>query len=170
MLHINIFHKSIVIKNVSLDSLKDVVECINSDESNLEAIGINKKIDLGFIKERYMESLVNPLEFFCGIYQDFKMVGIIKGRVEKKSIHEAWFMTFILKYEFRNKGLGTYILELVEDYLKTMYSIQRFCVVVSEENKGSKNFWLKNGYTIERVSNYFKLKDRPVNILVKEVK
>lgn len=170
MLHINISHKNIVIKNVSLDSLKDIVECINSDESNLEAIGINKKIDLGFIKERYMESLVNHLEFFCGIYQDFKMVGIIKGRVEKKSIHEAWFMTFILKYELRNKGLGTYILDLVEDYLKTMYSIQRFCVVVSEENKGSKNFWLKNGYTIERISNYFKLKDRPVNILVKGAK
>ncbi|WDU84441.1 GNAT family N-acetyltransferase [Caloramator sp. Dgby_cultured_2] len=85
-------------------------------------------------------------------------------------MHEAWFMTFILKYELRNKGLGTYILDLVEDYLKTMYSIQRFCVVVSEENKGSKNFWLKNGYTIERISNYFKLKDRPVNILVKGAK
>ncbi|WDU83908.1 hypothetical protein [Caloramator sp. Dgby_cultured_2] len=44
MLHINISHKNIVIKNVSLDSLRDIVECINSDESNLEAIGINKKL------------------------------------------------------------------------------------------------------------------------------
>lgn len=169
MLHISIFHENFIIRNVSIDSLKDIVECINSDESNLKAIGISKKIDLDFIKERYMESLVNPLEFFCAIYQDSNILGIIKGRIENKSIQEAWFMTFILKYELRNQGLGTKILDSFEEHLKNVYNIKKFCVVVSEESKRSKNFWLKNGYTIERVSNYFKLKDRPVNILVKEV-
>ncbi|MCX7904696.1 MAG: GNAT family N-acetyltransferase, partial [Caloramator sp.] len=129
MLHISIFHENFIIRNVSIDSLEDIVECINSDESNLEAIGISKKIDLEFIRERYMESLVNPLEFFCGIYKDGDMLGIIKGRMENKCIQEAWFMTFILRYELRNKGLGSHVLKLVEEYLKTFYNVQRYCAI-----------------------------------------
>jgi len=170
LLLINIASNDFKVKNISLSDLVDVLNFINEDSDNLLSIGYDKKINLEFIKEKYMESLVDPLEFFCGIYKEDEMLGILKGRLENKGVLEVWFLTYILKKSFRRLGLGSYILKLVEDYLKFQYNVLKYYAIVSIDNEKSIKFWIKNGYIIERTSEYFKLNDKPVNILMKGVK
>jgi RimJ/RimL family protein N-acetyltransferase len=95
---------------------------------------------------------VNSLEFFCGIYREGKIIGIIKGRIETKNTSELCVLSFILMEEYRGKGLGTRLLTNFESYFSENFSIDKFCALIMEDNKGAEKFWIRNGYKIARVT------------------
>ncbi|KRQ88129.1 hypothetical protein ABG79_00299 [Caloramator mitchellensis] len=169
MLPIEILIEDYNIQNLNSDNLKDVYQLIVSDKTNLNVIGHENNYDFDFEKlhERYVETLINTFEYFCGIFYSKELIGIIKGRLENKNNLENWFLTYILKDTFRNKGIGSILLNSFEEHISINFGVERFFAVISSENKQSKNFWIKNGYKFERESYYLKINNKPAQIYYK---
>lgn len=151
---INICSDNITIKNVEINELNRVLECINESADNYKALGRDQPMNYFEIEQRYLETLMNSLEFFCGIYLNDKIIGIIKGRVENKNERESelWILSYLFLKEYRKIGNGTKILKVFEEYFLNNYSINKFCILIMNSNEMGQNFWIKNDYAVARVT------------------
>lgn len=143
----------IEIRNIESSDFYGVLDCINNSTEDLNALGRNEKFTYDDIKMRYVETLVNSLEFFCGMYYREKIIGIIKGRIENKGTSgEVWILSYILEEDFRNQGIGTKVLLKFENYFIDKFAINTFNVLVMEKNLLGQTFWLRNGYCFKRIT------------------
>jgi ribosomal protein S18 acetylase RimI-like enzyme len=152
LLPIKIDFEDMIIKNIESKDFGEVCKCVNQSKESLRALGREDIFSINEIEQRYLETLVNSLEFFCGIYIDGKVIGIIKGRIETKNMNELCVLSFILMEEYRGMGQGTRLLANFENYFSCNFSIDRFCALIMENNKGAEKFWARNGYKIARVT------------------
>lgn len=152
MIPVNISFENYEIKNIKFDELYDVLYCINQSNDNMKALGRSSPLSIEDIKQRYIETLTNSMEFFCGIFCDHILIGIIKGRIEVKSLNELWLLSLILIEEHRKKGLGSKILKYVEEYFESSYSVEKLCAVIMEDNEYGQRFWKKNDYILNRIT------------------
>lgn len=152
MIPINICNNDIIIKNIEANELKQVLECVNESADNYKALGRDKPMTCDEIEQRYLESLMNSLEFFCGIYLNNKIIGIIKGRIENKNDRELWLLSYLFLEKYRKMGNGTKVLKIFEEYFLDNYSINKFCILIMENNENAQSFWAKNGYLLTRVT------------------
>jgi hypothetical protein len=68
LLPIKITIEDMTIKNIEYKDIMDVYKCVNQSEESLKSLGRDDMFSLKEIEQRYLETLVNSLEFFCGIY------------------------------------------------------------------------------------------------------
>lgn len=149
MLPINIVKDEIVIKVVAELELDKLCKIINESQENIQILGLNNDVDYFYMKERYVESLANLMEYFCSIYYKDQLVGFLKGRLENRDVIESWLMLLFIKNDTRKRGLGTIVLNQIENYFRNNFNVKRFNVIVKEQ-KGFKNFWTRNGYKYMR--------------------
>lgn len=152
MMPINILVDDIVIRNLENNELFDAYKCIDQNEENFRILGRTSKFSFDDIKQRYLETLINSLEFFCGVFYKDNIIGIIKGRMEVESQKELCLLSFILLEEFRGNGIGSKILLTFEDYFYINFSVNKFCAMIMYNNNKINKFWIKNGYEIKRVT------------------
>lgn len=152
MIPIKIVEDRFVIKSIEAEDLTEIVKCINQSEDNLRTLAIDGVLTYKDMRQRYIETLMNSLEYFCGIYINNKLVGIIKGRIENKVLAELWILSIIFLEEYRNKGIGTEVLVAIEKNFYNNYRIKHFCTLVINNNTRAKSFWEKNGYNLVRAA------------------
>jgi ribosomal protein S18 acetylase RimI-like enzyme len=169
MIPINIVKNNITIKNIEANELLFVLSCINETEDNFIALGREAMMSSKEIEQRYLESLINSLEYFCGIYENTKLIGIIKGRIENRSEKELWILSYIFNKEFRGKEYGTKILVYIEEYFEKEYSMNKFCVLIMEDNMRGLNFWSKNGYNITRITKATNMKNNSEMVILQKI-
>jgi ribosomal protein S18 acetylase RimI-like enzyme len=168
MIPINIMRNNIRIKNIEADELGLVLLCINETPDNYMALGRDVMMSIDEIEQRYLESLINSLEFFCGIYKDSGLIGIIKGRIENRNEKELWILSYIFLKEYRTKGYGTKVLGFVEEYFKQDYSMNKFCVLIMENNETGLKFWSKNRYYITRITKANNIKNNSDMVILQK--
>lgn len=149
---INIINGDIKIRNIEKEDLNEVLECVNQSNESITAMGRASLFSMEEIHQRYLETLINSLEFFCCIELKGIKIGIIKGRLESKSPNELSIMSLILLEEYRGQGLGTIILKSVEDYFTDNFCVDKFNAIIMENNKRAIQFWANNNYKIARVT------------------
>lgn len=152
MMPISIQDGDITIRNLKNSELVEVYNCVNQSHDSLKALGRNSAFSLEDIKMRYLETLINSMEFFCGILYKDKIVGLIKGRIEYKEQNQLFIMSLMLIEDIRGKGIGTKTLGAFEDYFFKNFSTNKFCALIMENNKSAQKFWIKNGYKFIRAT------------------
>jgi RimJ/RimL family protein N-acetyltransferase len=153
MIPVNVKKENFIIRNIEASDLKAVLNCINEAEENFKTLGRDISLDYYELEQRYLESLMNSLEYFCGIYFEEKLIGIVKGRIENRAEEELWILSYLLLQEYRNKGIGTKILKGIEEYFHLNYSIDKYCILILDSNKKGLKFWMNNNYLISRKTN-----------------
>lgn len=78
-------------------------------------------------------------------------------------------MSLVILKQHRRKGIGTYILNTLEDFFIVNYNIKKFFALVMDDNLTGKSFWSKNGYKILRTIKGIVLKEKDLVIYKKEV-
>ncbi|MDF2673940.1 MAG: family N-acetyltransferase [Clostridiales bacterium] len=149
---VNIINRDIAIRNIEKEDLNDVLRCVNQSDESVVAMGRASIFSLEEIHQRYLETLINSMEFFCCIeYKEFA-IGILKGRLESKNPNELCLTSLILLEEYRGLGLGTKILQSVEEYFSSKFFVNKFYALIMENNNRAQQFWINNNYKIARVT------------------
>lgn len=170
MIPVNISFEDYEITNIKYEDLNDVLNCINQNHENIKALGRSTPLSMENIRQRYMETLINSMEFFCGIYFKKQVVGILKGRIEVKSLNELWLLSLLLTEEHRQKGLGSKILKYTEEYFESSYCVEKFCVVIMEGNNEGQRFWKRNNYMLNRITRGNNINEPGIVIMEKKSK
>jgi ribosomal protein S18 acetylase RimI-like enzyme len=88
---------------------------------------------------------------FCGIYAgDRGMIGVVDfvpGNFERNP-HLAFFSLLMIASSFRNKGIGTKIVELIENEIRKDTQVTAILSAVQANNPKGLRFWQKKGYRI----------------------
>lgn len=170
MIPVNISFENYKIRNIKFSELEEVVECINQNEDNIKALGRTEAFSIEDIKQRYIETLVNSMEFFCGIYYCDRLIGILKGRIEIKTAKELWILSLLLLEEYRKNGLGTKILYYFQKHFEERYAIDKIWAVMIEGNEWGQRFWFNNNFTINRITRSSKEKEPGIVVMEKKNK
>lgn len=149
---VNIINGDITIRNIEKEDLKEVLRCVNQSNESFNSMGRNSLFTKEEIHQRYLETLINSMEFFCCIEYKSIQIGILKGRLESKNPNALCIMSLILLEEYRGLGLGSKILEYAEDYFSNYISVNKFYALIMENNSRAIHFWTKNNYKIARVT------------------
>lgn len=149
---VNIINGDIAIRNIEKPDLNEVLRCVNQSDESVVAMGRASIFSLEEIHQRYLETLINSMEFFCCIEYREIAIGILKGRLESKNPNELCLTSLILLEEYRGLGLGTKVLESVEEYFSSKFSVNKFYALIMEDNNRAQQFWLNNNYKIARVT------------------
>jgi GNAT superfamily N-acetyltransferase len=148
---VNITNGDIAIRNVEKEDLNEVLRCVNQSNESFVVMGRASLFSIEEIYQRYLETLINSMEFFCCIEYKGIAIGILKGRLESKNPNELCIMSLILLEEYRGLGLGSKILKSVEEYFSNNFCVCKFYALIMENNKRARQFWINNKYKIARV-------------------
>lgn len=149
---VNIIHGDINIRNIDKEDISEVLKCVNQSNESFTSMGRNSSFTREEIHQRYLETLINSMEFFCCIEYKGNTIGILKGRLESKNPNELCIMSLILLEEYRGFGLGSKILKCVEEYFSINFSVNKFYSLIIENNIRAIQFWINNNYKIARVT------------------
>ena len=132
LIPINIVIGNIIIKDINYEELSQIHILLNESNETSDILGKEDNFELDEIKERFLESLSSVSDFFLGIYLNENIIGIIKGRFENRSCTEVWFLTYMLSKDYRGRGVGSKILNNLENWFKDYYCFCKFCVLSFE--------------------------------------
>lgn len=170
LIPVNIVKDKYIIRNIESSELDKVLNCINENEENYLSLGMKKQLTIDDLRQRYLETLTNSLEYFCGIFYEDKIIGIIKGRIENKDLKELWIMSYLIIRKFRGRGIGADIIKYFEDYFSYYYSVDKCCVLVIEDDINDHNFWTNNQYKLTRITTGVGIDDISMKIFEKGVR
>jgi len=116
---------------------------------------------------RFLEYYTSENEFFLKIKKDNELLGIVKGRFEFKSINEVWISCFILDDAYRNKGIGSKIINELKKHFLEKYGINILYIMIVDGNKLMEKFWIKSGFDFQRmVKDYYDFDGFKANMLI----
>lgn len=154
---------NLILKDIAKEDLMDVLNLYNQNEQNIYATGIDRRMSLEDINEKYLEVLVNSHEFFTGIFLDkdkvMQMVGVIKGRIDYEDSDEAWISSILVDNRYQRLGIGTKAVETLIEMLHKCYDVKRFFIGIIAGNNIGRCFWQKLEFSYFRtIEQYIKLK------------
>lgn len=88
---------------------------------------------------------------FCGIYTaDGRMIGVVDfiPRNFEGDPYFAFVSLIIIAPSFRKQGIGTMIIELIENEIRKDVKVTAILSAVQVNNPQALQFWQKNGYRI----------------------
>lgn len=173
MLTLNIQLDNLVFKDITKDDLRAVMDLYNQNEQNIYATGIDRRMSLEDINEKYLEVLVNSHEFFTGIFikEDaaLHLVGVVKGRIDYENSEEAWISSILIENSYQQMGIGTKAVGALTDMLNQKYDVKRFYIGIISGNDIGKYFWQKLGFRYFRtIEQYIKLKNLASDFIIME--
>lgn len=173
MLTLNIQLDNLIFKDITKDDLGNVLDLYNQNEESMYATGIDRRMSLQDINEKYLEVLVNSHEFFTGIflkeYDAKHLVGVIKGRIDYENSEEAWISSILIENSYQRMGIGTKAVCALTDMLNKNYDVKRFYIGIISGNDIGKHFWQKLGFSYFRtIEQYIKLKNLTADFIIME--
>ena len=174
MLTINLQTEDLVFRDISKENLKDVLELFNQNENNMYATGIDRKMSIIDMNEKYLEVLVNSHEFFVGIFlnsdeyvDSSQLVGVLKGRVDYENCDEAWISSMLIDAKFQHKGIGKNATNEFIRFLNRSYDIKRIFIGILSGNEIGKKFWQRMGFSyIRTIEQYIKLNNHTEDFII----
>ncbi|MEA4845722.1 MAG: GNAT family N-acetyltransferase [Clostridiaceae bacterium] len=163
MLTLNNKLDNLIFKDITKEDLRDVLNLYNQNDQNVYATGIDRRMSLRDINEKYLEVLVNSHEFFTGIFLDkddvLQLVGVVKGRIDYENSEEAWISSILVDNRYQRLGIGTKAVETLIDMLNKSYDVKRFYIGIIAGNNIGRCFWQKLEFSYFRtIEQYIKLK------------
>lgn len=152
MIPIRIKNEKLTIKSINkkdLSNLYNLIRELNYSKNLYQ----DSNLSFDYIKNRYIETLINSMEYFCGIFSKNELVGFLKGRLEAKGELESWLMALYMKDNLLEKEEENLILNNFEEYLYSVYNVKVFNVIVNDKCE-CQEFWIRNGYNFNRKLNY----------------
>jgi RimJ/RimL family protein N-acetyltransferase len=171
MLTLNNKIDNLIYKDITKEDLGAVLDLYNQNESNIYATGIDRRMSLVDITEKYLEVLVNSHEFFTGIFidenSDLRLVGVIKGRIDYENIEEAWISSVLIDNRHQRMGIGTKSVRALIDTLNKSYDVRRFFIGIIAGNEIGRLFWQKLEFSYLRtIEQYIQFKDLAADFII----
>lgn len=117
--------------------------------------------------ERFLEYYVSENEFFLKICKEDKLIGVLKGRMEFKTNNEAWLWYFLIDHEYRQQGIGSYIITNIIKYFIEELGVDHIYTGVSEKDISFIKFWKNNNFRLQRVAkNFFNVSGEDLDMLI----
>ncbi len=171
MLTLNIQMDNLILKDITNEDLRNVMDLYNQNDLNIYATGIDRRMSLKDIKEKYLEVLVNSHEFFTGIFREMngsvKIVGVIKGRIDYENSEEAWISSILIDNRYQRLGIGTKAVTAIIDALNRSYDVKRFYIGMIDGNDIGRCFWQKLEFSYFRtIEQYIRLKNFAADFII----
>ena len=162
---------NMIFKDITKEDLMDVLNLYNQNEQNVYATGIDRRMSLEDINEKYLEVLVNSHEFFTSIFleknNDMQMVGVIKGRIDYENSEEAWISSILVDNRYQRQGIGTKAVETLIGMLNKSYDVKRFYIGIIARNNIGRYFWQKLEFSYFRtIEQYIKFKNLAEDFII----
>ena len=162
MLTLNNKLDNLIFRDITKEDLKAVLNLYNQNDQNIYATGIDRRMSLRDINEKYLEVLVNSHEFFTGIFLEkedaLQLVGVIKGRIDYENSEEAWISSILVDNRYQRLGIGTKAAEALINMLNKSYDVKRFYIGIIAGNSVGRCFWQKLDFSYFRtIEQYIKL-------------
>jgi ribosomal protein S18 acetylase RimI-like enzyme len=137
------------VRTITEDEL-DAILMVYSLSEDFLALGPESKASMDMVIKD-LEISRNESGCFCGIYQpDGKMVGVVNF-VPKDfdGEHGVSFISLLMiAAPFRRHGLGTKVVEMVEEEITNNFHPEMIRIAVQINNPGALRFWKRFGYRI----------------------
>ncbi|MFL0267777.1 GNAT family N-acetyltransferase [Candidatus Clostridium radicumherbarum] len=164
MFDVDFYIEDISVSSIEKEDVILVQHWINNQYINSEN---EKPLMFNDFYERFLEYYVSENEFFLKIEMEDKLIGVIKGRIEFKNINEVWLWYYLLDKDYRNKGIGSKIIEAMIKYFNVELGIFDFYAVVSERDTDIYNFWKKSSFKKIRVSkDFFNISGEDMDMII----
>ncbi len=162
MLDVNVKFDDIEISNINKEDLSIVKEWMELQKKISQ-----EETDLEWLKERFLESYISECEFFLKINKNFKLIGVLKGRLEFKNPNEAWIWFFYIDDYYRNTKLNNRTLEELMKYFSNEYSIDMFFTRIIKDDKENLMFLKTVGFKIVRiVKNFYSIDGKYMDMMI----
>lgn len=152
MIEINFIHDSYNFSSIGKNDLEDIGEWVIKNDGEISSYSL---VDLQILYRRFLEYYITEDEVYIKIVNenDNNIVGIFKGRFEKKNEFFVWL--FIIDEKLRNRGLGSEFLEVIIKYFSKDKEIKNIRVGIAKSNVEALSFWKSCKFEIERISKDF---------------
>ncbi len=171
MLSLNYQLDNLIFKDITKDDFVNVLNLYNQNDNNIYATGIDRRMSIEDINEKYLEVLVNSHEFFTGIFADedgiLHLIGVIKGRIEYENSEEAWISSILVDNGYQRQGIGTRSVLALIDVLNKSYDVKRFFIGIIAGNSIGMNFWQNLEFSYFRtIEQYIKFNSSSEDLIV----
>jgi len=140
---------SFEVRTIAQDDLGAVLDVYRQCEDFL-ALGPKPTASMAMVL-RDIEISQHKGGVFCGIYTaDGRMIGVVDfvPRNFEGDSHIAFLSLLMIAASFRNQGIGTTILKLIENQIRKDAQVTAILSAVQVNNPQALKFWQKNGYRI----------------------
>jgi ribosomal protein S18 acetylase RimI-like enzyme len=141
--------ESLEIRPITDNELDDLLEVYRQCEDFL-SLGPAPKASRAMILKD-IETSRNDRGVFCGVYvSDRDLIGIVDftpGGFDGAA-HIAFISLLMIVPRLRNRGIGTRIVELVENRIRTSGRVCEIRTAVQLNNPAALRFWQRNNYRI----------------------
>ncbi len=137
------------IKPINTNDLDAVLEIYRQSEDFL-ALGPQPKASMEMVLQD-IETSRNENGLFCGIYaSEGSLVGIIDYIPNDFDgvNHIAFISLLMLAARWRNQGIGSKILEIIEGKIRVNNRVSEIQTAVQSNNLAALRFWQKNDYRV----------------------
>lgn len=137
------------IRPIAEDDLEEVLEVYRQCEDFL-ALGPEPNASMTMILKD-IETSRSEKGDFCGILaSDGKMIGVVEfvlGNFNDEA-QLAFISLLMIVTPFRNRGIGTRVLELIESKIRATGQVSEIRTAVQLNNPAALRFWQRNNYRI----------------------
>ncbi len=157
MLTLNLEAEDFIFRDIKKEELDLVLKLYNESEESMFATGIDRRLSIDDMREKYLEVLINSHEFFIGIFtkDDSNMIGIIKGRIDYSNSDEFWISSFLIGRNYRNGGVGKRCINAFIVFMSKTYDVKTVYTGVILSNTGGLVFWENVGFCYYRTIEQF---------------
>jgi ribosomal protein S18 acetylase RimI-like enzyme len=148
MLDINIANNTFLVKNINKDSIGNIYSIYENTCDFKYATGIFYSIRYSQFSQDISQFITRPNVFFLDIclIPTKEVIGIIKGLVVYTD-KIVWINSLVINKPYQKHGYGKKVMELLENYLKVMFDMEKVYLSVYKNNEDGIIFWEKCGYT-----------------------
>lgn len=145
MLDINIKDSTLIIKNISKDSIENIYSIYQNFQDFKYATGIFNSINYLQFSRNIIQFIKRDNVFFLDIcLPSGESIGFIKGLSTDNNI--AWINSLIINKPYQFKGYGRKVVSLLEKFLKDNCKTEKIYLSVYKSNIAGIIFWYKNGF------------------------
>lgn len=157
MLTLNLETEDFILRDIKKDELDLALKLYNESEVSMFATGIDRRLSINDMREKYLEVLINRHEFFTGIFmkEGNEMIGIIKGRLDYENNENFWISSFLIGRNHRYEGIGKKCINAFIAFISKTYDIKRIFTGVISGNTGGILFWENMGFSYYRTIEQF---------------
>ena len=107
------------IRNCNINDVKQIINLWNED---IASEGFYKPLTVEDFEERFVNNIDFDFEGVFGAFDEEKLVGYAMGFIRQQTIKNenspGYLNAFIVKKEYRKKGIGELLVKKVEEYIK----------------------------------------------------
>jgi len=155
MLSFSVINQDISISSIVKEDILKVQKWIEKQNHYLDESFYVNSLDINEFIKRFIEYYVCEDEIFLKIVRDGNIIGIIKGRVEKKEEIELFIWFFMVDCDLRNKGIGKRVLNIIADHCTKSIGVNVLAAGVCSSNLKAIKFWEENNFKKVRVTKNF---------------